>query len=273
MTASTTDLHSADPTSGWRWGTAGPRSPGRRPTSCSPTTTWRRSWLPSRKDAASTRTSDCSSSSVSPEEQRRSRSCCSDRSSGLVTPLLAAQILWVNLLTHGLTGVAIGAEPVDPRVMDRPPRPPDQSILGAGLWQRVLLTSAVLTAATLVLAVLAHGAGRPWQTMLFVGLTSAQLGVALGLRPSSAEPGQPAAPGRGRRLAAAGARRRSTSRCCRPPGDRRPVGCRPRRLAGAGPRRLGRVGSRSRSHHVEYLGPYTAPVGPHNMDTSEGVAP
>ena len=101
---------------------------------------------------------------------------------GLMAPLLAAQILWINLLTHGLTGVAIGAEPMDPRVMQQPPRPPDQSILGAGLWQRVLLTSAVLTMTTLGLAVWAHDAGRPWQTMLFMGLISAQLGMALGLR-------------------------------------------------------------------------------------------
>jgi Ca2+-transporting ATPase len=101
---------------------------------------------------------------------------------GLAVPLLAAQILWINLLTHGLTGVAIGAEPVDPRAMEQPPRPPDQSILGAGLWQRVLLTAAVLTTTTLGLAVWAHDAGRAWQTMLFVGLTTAQLGVALGLR-------------------------------------------------------------------------------------------
>ena len=33
---------------------------------------------------------------------------------GLVVPLLAAQILWINLLTHGITGVAIGAEPASP---------------------------------------------------------------------------------------------------------------------------------------------------------------
>ncbi|HEY6932037.1 MAG TPA: HAD-IC family P-type ATPase, partial [Marmoricola sp.] len=55
---------------------------------------------------------------------------------GLRVPLLAAQILWLNLLTHGLTGVAIGAEPVDPRAMSSPPRPPEQSVLGSGLWQR-----------------------------------------------------------------------------------------------------------------------------------------
>jgi Ca2+-transporting ATPase len=102
---------------------------------------------------------------------------------GLVTPLLAAQILWINLLTHGLTGVAMGAEPAAPGVMDRPPRPPEQSVLGDGLWQRVVVMSVVIATATLALGLWAEGSGREWQTMIFVALTALQLGVALGLRP------------------------------------------------------------------------------------------
>lgn len=43
---------------------------------------------------------------------------------GLALPLRAGQILWINLLTHGLTGVAVGAEPVSAQAMRRPPRPP-----------------------------------------------------------------------------------------------------------------------------------------------------
>src|SRR5690606_3749028 len=44
---------------------------------------------------------------------------------GLLVPLLPAQILWVNMLTHGLPGVALGAEPADRDVMEHPPRSPD----------------------------------------------------------------------------------------------------------------------------------------------------
>ena len=102
---------------------------------------------------------------------------------GLLVPLLAAQILWINLLTHGITGVAIGAEPAAPHLMDQPPRPPAQSVLGHGLWQRVLVISAVLSAATLTLGLWAQDSGRAWQTMIFVALTCLQLGVAIGLRP------------------------------------------------------------------------------------------
>jgi Ca2+-transporting ATPase len=102
---------------------------------------------------------------------------------GLVVPLIAAQILWINLLTHGITGVAIGAEPVSSDAMKRPPRPPAQSVLGDGLWQRVLMISALLSAVTLTLGLWAHHDGRAWQTMIFLALTCLQLGVAVGLRP------------------------------------------------------------------------------------------
>jgi Ca2+-transporting ATPase len=102
---------------------------------------------------------------------------------GLVVPLIAAQILWINLLTHGITGVAIGAEPASPHVMTRPPRPPTQTVLGEGLWQRVLVVSALLSVVALALGVWAQHDGRAWQTMVFLSLTCLQLGVAVGLRP------------------------------------------------------------------------------------------
>jgi Ca2+-transporting ATPase len=102
---------------------------------------------------------------------------------GLGVPLLAAQILWINLLTHGLTGVAIGAEPADADVMRRPPRPPEQSVLGDGLWQRVLVLAALIAAVTLGVGFWGQQTGRPWQSMVFLTLTALQLGVALGVRP------------------------------------------------------------------------------------------
>ncbi|SDL76406.1 cation-translocating P-type ATPase [Nonomuraea jiangxiensis] len=110
---------------------------------------------------------------------------------GLALPLLPAQILWINLLTHGLPGVALGGEPADPAAMSRPPRPPDQSILRAGLWQRVVRIAVVLTAVTLGVAVWAAHTGRPWQSMAFFALGATQLGVALGSR---ARPGSSANP-------------------------------------------------------------------------------
>jgi P-type Ca2+ transporter type 2C len=105
---------------------------------------------------------------------------------GLPVPLLAAQILWINLLTHGLTGVAIGAEPSEPGAMTRPPQPPDQSVIGSGLWQRVVRLTLFVAAVSFTVALLGHPTDRQSQTTLFLALTSAELGVAMGLRP---EPG------------------------------------------------------------------------------------
>ena len=102
---------------------------------------------------------------------------------GLAVPLMAGQILWINLLTHGLTGVAMGAEPADAAQMTRPPRPPDQSVLGDGLWRRVLVLGALLAAVAIGVGAWGQATDRAWQSMLFVSLTGLQLGVALGLRP------------------------------------------------------------------------------------------
>ncbi|UQU62453.1 cation-transporting P-type ATPase [Couchioplanes caeruleus] len=110
---------------------------------------------------------------------------------GLPLVLLPAQILWVNLLTHGLPGVALGSEPAPPDVMGRPPRPPAESVLGAGLWQRILRVGVVIAAVTLGIAVWAHATDRPWQSMAFFALGATQLAVALGSR---ARPGSRANP-------------------------------------------------------------------------------
>ncbi|MFD8141535.1 cation-translocating P-type ATPase [Streptomyces sp. NPDC059708] len=101
---------------------------------------------------------------------------------GLPLPLRAGQILWINLLTHGLTGVAMGAEPAAPDAMRRPPRPPGQHILAAGVWQRLLALAAAVTAVSLLAGTAARAWGLPWQSVLFLALLAAQLGVALGLR-------------------------------------------------------------------------------------------
>jgi P-type Ca2+ transporter type 2C len=101
---------------------------------------------------------------------------------GLPLTLLPAQLLWINLLTHGLPGVALGSEPVEPGTMTRPPRPPAESVLGAGLWQRILRIAFVISAVTLGVAVWAAQTGRPWQSLAFFTLGATQLAVAIGSR-------------------------------------------------------------------------------------------
>ncbi|MEU0557263.1 cation-transporting P-type ATPase [Dactylosporangium sp. NPDC006015] len=100
---------------------------------------------------------------------------------GMPVPLLPAQILWINMITHGLPGVALGGEPAAPDLMRRRPRRPDQAILG-GLAAPIAVTSALITATVLAAALWTRHAGGPWQSVLFLVLGLAQLGVALALR-------------------------------------------------------------------------------------------
>ena len=101
---------------------------------------------------------------------------------GFSLTLLPAQILWVNLLTHGPAGVALGAEPAESGVLARGPRPPRQPVLGGGLWQGIATLAAVVAIGTLGAALWARSAGAPWQTLAFFVLATSQLAVAAGVR-------------------------------------------------------------------------------------------
>ncbi|MCR3921242.1 MAG: calcium-translocating P-type ATPase, SERCA-type [Firmicutes bacterium] len=57
---------------------------------------------------------------------------------GLPIPLRAIQILWINLVTDGLPAMALGVDPVDPDVMARAPRSPQEGIFARGLWQKIV---------------------------------------------------------------------------------------------------------------------------------------
>lgn len=101
---------------------------------------------------------------------------------GIGVPLTPGQILWINMLTHGLPGVAFGAEPLDPAVMKQPSRSPQESVLGGGLARQVGILGLAITAVTLAAGLTAVARGTHVQTSVFVTLGLAQLGVALALR-------------------------------------------------------------------------------------------
>ncbi len=101
---------------------------------------------------------------------------------GLPLPLIAVQILWINLITDGLPGLALGLEPAERDVMRRPPRPPDQSVFARGMWQHILAVGLLMGLLPLGLGVWAHAVGRPWQTMVFTSLALLQLGHAMAVR-------------------------------------------------------------------------------------------
>jgi Ca2+-transporting ATPase len=102
---------------------------------------------------------------------------------GLPIPLLPIQILWINLVTDGLPGLALTAEPEESNIMHRPPRPPQESILARGLGVHVLWVGPLMAA--LVLGTQAWSlasASSHWQTMVFTLLCLSQLAHVLAIR-------------------------------------------------------------------------------------------
>ncbi len=69
---------------------------------------------------------------------------------GVVVPLLATQILWINLVTDSGPALALGVDPEIDDVMARPPRSPSAHLLGRAMWGRIVLVGTVMAAATLL---------------------------------------------------------------------------------------------------------------------------
>jgi Ca2+-transporting ATPase len=68
---------------------------------------------------------------------------------GLKIPLVAIQILWINLVTDGLPAIALGFEPAEDEVMKRKPRQPNESIFAGGMGRHIIWVSILLTIVTL----------------------------------------------------------------------------------------------------------------------------
>jgi Ca2+-transporting ATPase len=69
--------------------------------------------------------------------------------SRLIAPLLAVQILWINLLTDAAPALALGVEPSDPTRMGRPPRDPSSSVISWEMWAAMLLIGTIVAVGTL----------------------------------------------------------------------------------------------------------------------------
>jgi Ca2+-transporting ATPase len=102
---------------------------------------------------------------------------------GLPLPLLPIHILWINLITDGLPGLALAVEPAERGVMQRPPRPPAESIFHGGMWQHMVWVGALM--ATLALAGLAWDFAveeSSWRTLVFTTLVFSQLAHVMVIR-------------------------------------------------------------------------------------------
>ena len=108
----------------------------------------------------------------------------------LVLPLLATMILWINLVTDSAPALAVGVDPADPAVMDRPPRDPGAGVITRSMWRMIAVVSVTTGVATLLVL----DAGDPGglfggdrsiteaRTMAFHTLVLAQLFAILGVR-------------------------------------------------------------------------------------------
>ena len=102
---------------------------------------------------------------------------------GLPIPLLPIHILWINLVTDGLPGLALASENAERNVMRRPPRPPKESIFAHGMWQHILWVGLLMGGVSLLTQAWAtHTGSAHWQSMVFTVLTLSQLGHVLAIR-------------------------------------------------------------------------------------------
>jgi Ca2+-transporting ATPase len=117
---------------------------------------------------------------------------------GWEAPLLATQLLWINLLTDSLPAVALGMDPGDPDVMKEKPRDPKESFFAGGAGLQVVLGGILIGAITIMAfwyGYYEHGfspfdASVPAdvvsyaRTMAFMAIISCQLFYSLALRNS-----------------------------------------------------------------------------------------
>ena len=104
---------------------------------------------------------------------------------GFAIPLLPIHILWINLVTDGLPGIALVAEPAEEGIMHRPPRPPKENLFAGGLILKIIFSAIVLTLSAIFIQWWAVREGydvKTQQTMVFTTLCFVQLGNALSVR-------------------------------------------------------------------------------------------
>ena len=106
---------------------------------------------------------------------------------GLPIPLLPIHILWINLVTDGLPGLAFSAEPAEPGLMERAPRPPQENIFAHGMWQHIIWVGLYIAGITIAAMAWSLDRGDAyWQTITFTVLTVSQLFHSLAVRSESA---------------------------------------------------------------------------------------
>jgi P-type Ca2+ transporter type 2C len=104
---------------------------------------------------------------------------------GMPLPLLPLQILWVNLITDGLPGLALAVEPAERDTMRRPPYGIQEGIFSERMGRQIIWIGVIIGLVSLALGYWYWHEGRPeWQTIVFTTLTLSQMANALAVRSS-----------------------------------------------------------------------------------------
>jgi Ca2+-transporting ATPase len=104
---------------------------------------------------------------------------------GLPIPLLPIHILWINLVTDGLPGLALAVEPEEKGIMKRPPRHPKESIFAHGMAAHMIWVGLLMGAVSIFTQAWSIKKGfdqAHWQTMVFTVLCLSQMGHVLAIR-------------------------------------------------------------------------------------------
>jgi Ca2+-transporting ATPase len=102
---------------------------------------------------------------------------------GMPLPLVPLQILWINLVTDGLPGLAMTVEPAERDVMTRPPYKPDESVFSRGVGRQILMYGFLMGLVSLAVGYYFWSIGHPyWRTIVFTTITLSQMGNALAIR-------------------------------------------------------------------------------------------
>lgn len=101
----------------------------------------------------------------------------------LPIPLLAIHILWINLVTDGLPGLALASEPAEANIMKRPPRNSKENIFSNGMGRHILWVGFLMGITTLGIQYWAiNSENSHWQTMAFTVLCFSQMGHVMAIR-------------------------------------------------------------------------------------------
>lgn len=102
---------------------------------------------------------------------------------GMPLPLMPLQILWINLVTDGLPGLALGVEQAERNTMRRPPYPPNENVFARGLAKNILWIGLLMGLVSLGVGLWYWSMDNPaWQTMVFTTLTLSEMGYVMSIR-------------------------------------------------------------------------------------------